>query len=782
MLLVLLNCCLVREFVLGPWREAWVSIIPKPYEWESVLMNTCPIALIKTAYKVLSKIFLDRISSACSTFDILCENNFSVLKGTSTQSPIFAIGFNMCKAYDFVGWVHLKESLVRIKMCNRFIRFFGGIHNSHVNRVITDFGLTDGYCVHDGLDQGQCIFYDLLLCEIKRQKCVYGYRLNSHFVSKNGQAESQAELTLFFAAGAFVDDTIWVGSSQTGTQHIFDIAGEFFRFNNISINNDKTVAISINCQVASPHLTISGAPITIAKKNESHHYLGIFLSTEGLSKSSMAKAHLDVRFLVNLVLRKAISNKQSGLSYDFLSNALHHPSLYNLKSFEQIQAKSKSASAVFFANSAGISGEPVYCKYVASFQRYGIVFVEQLCNQNGVVFDWRMFKHWKQLDFCGPVPLWFELLVHFLVGVGSSFVYPPSMDDCFSSDIFQSDEFGIVSNSLLCIDASCLSVYTNGFLSELRTLDMRASAAVFFEDVGLGLGIGVSGLILSTIIELQAIALALECVPLFHHVDLFSDSQAALDACKMESLLNLVVNWVKIKGHSGVSDNKHANKLAKDVVFSDWFLSHLVGECFLKASGTAVSGNSRYFVHNVFRSIGSGSRIVVSSLCADIDWYKSSLVWHSDSHLTADFTSMWTTGFQTYFMKCYPSVVCLFCGDIKVSDHIFSCLFDAAACAWLLDAYVSVWLVHFGLFCSSLHIVQLLATCATDKVAFMEKNNLIPCDGFIPISVTGLSLVFSAGVIRLLEIADALGVGFGFCKFCLFFSGIGNLVSVNIRV
>ncbi|KAG9293020.1 hypothetical protein G9A89_016382 [Geosiphon pyriformis] len=62
------------------------------YEWEGVLTNTQPIALIETACKILSKILSDRISLACSTFDVLHGDNFSVLKGTTTQSPIFAIG------------------------------------------------------------------------------------------------------------------------------------------------------------------------------------------------------------------------------------------------------------------------------------------------------------------------------------------------------------------------------------------------------------------------------------------------------------------------------------------------------------------------------------------------------------------------------------------------------------------------------------------------------------------------------------------------------------------
>ncbi|KAG9292209.1 hypothetical protein G9A89_023929 [Geosiphon pyriformis] len=45
-----------------------------------------------SAHKILSKILSDRISLAYSTFDVLCENNFSVLKGTMIQSPIFVIG------------------------------------------------------------------------------------------------------------------------------------------------------------------------------------------------------------------------------------------------------------------------------------------------------------------------------------------------------------------------------------------------------------------------------------------------------------------------------------------------------------------------------------------------------------------------------------------------------------------------------------------------------------------------------------------------------------------
>ncbi|KAG9293159.1 hypothetical protein G9A89_010496 [Geosiphon pyriformis] len=96
----------------------------------------------------------------------------------------------------------------------------------------------------------------------------------------------------------------------------------------------------------------------------------------------------------------------------------------------------------------------------------------------------------------------------------------------------------VVDNELILepdlVGSGSLFVYTDKSLKDLRTVGYKAGAATFFEDINLGLGVGVLDLMLSTMTELQVIVLALECVSLSSSVHLFLNSQSALNTCKSE--------------------------------------------------------------------------------------------------------------------------------------------------------------------------------------------------------------------------------------------------------
>ncbi|KAG9301763.1 hypothetical protein G9A89_003310 [Geosiphon pyriformis] len=670
--------------------EAWISIILKPYEWEGVLTNTRPIALIETACKILSKILSDRISSICSTFNVFRGDNFLVLKGTMIQSPIFVI-----------------------------------------SSVIED------------------------ALEKNRKLC---------------HADSKTGLTFFFAAGTFINDTIWVGSSQSATQYIFDIASEFFQINDISINNDKTVAIPINNRISNSSLFINNSSISIARKGESHQYLGMVhilldcnLSLSGLL-ANFFWFHDEVSMLVVLVLHSWIN----------------------------------------------------------------------------------LMIIMKRLDSRGPVLKWFKLSAAFFNDASLSLTCFLAVCSNSSLDILGSNDFMSVCDQLSRIDNSVLSVYMDGSMKDLGTVSCRASAAAFFEDIGLGLGVGISGLMFSILAELQVIALALECAPLSSTIYLFLDSQSALDACKSELGLvcsdfhnqcwvehqhivnvihdkNLKVSWHKVKDHSGC-------------------LPPRLDEHFIVTDYGVVSDNSRHFVLDIYQSIchahwevSSGSKFLEDGLWSDVDWVHSSLVWHSDLHMAASFTSQFSANAHMYFIKAlyhhlpvvirkhlyrrlYPSVLCLYCNDMEVSDHAFFYRVDESACRQLLDSYLlsfctsgsSVSAAFFKGFVfdnwfreavSIFHnpkvagmevvkFVHFLSMAFRDNIwlvrakhcTYMERNSLISLDSSVPILVSGLASGLFVGVLKLLGITNAFGMHFGFRKSCSFFSGVDNPVSVHIAM
>ncbi|KAG9298525.1 hypothetical protein G9A89_018884 [Geosiphon pyriformis] len=216
-------------------------------------------------------------------------------------------------------------------------------------------------------------------------------------MARTGKIEFNAGLTFYLAAGAFVDNTIWVGNCCTITQKILNISSEFFDLIDILINTEKTVAIPINSRTSNTSLEVSRSPISITKVGKAHQYLGIFLLTKDLSGPSLKKTNSDVKFFSSIVLHKTITDKQfsylvsavlqpiveyrtqfsfinrgtyekwdhiirkglkskASLPKNFPNEAVHYLFFYYLKPFEQVQAEAKVLSVLQFANDGfGIS-------------------------------------------------------------------------------------------------------------------------------------------------------------------------------------------------------------------------------------------------------------------------------------------------------------------------------------------------------------------------------------------------------------------------------------------
>ncbi|KAG9295347.1 hypothetical protein G9A89_013376 [Geosiphon pyriformis] len=171
--------------------------------------------------------------------------------------------------------------------------------------------------------------------------------------------------------------------------------------------------------------------------------------------------------------------------------------------------------------------------------------------------------YWRRLNLHGLVPKWFKLSVAFLNGKNLFFTCSSVLDSVGSLNILESHDFVSVCDCLSQVDDSLL-VYMDGSLSNLSSVGCRTGTAVFFENIDLDLGVG-------------------------------------------------------------VSENEHTDMIVGVTFLFNWyFLLHL-GEHFIMVDGGVVSGNSRHFVYDIYYSVcctywevGSGFRFLVGGLLSEI--------------------------------------------------------------------------------------------------------------------------------------------------------------------
>ncbi|KAG9297493.1 hypothetical protein G9A89_020895 [Geosiphon pyriformis] len=234
------------------------------------------------------------------------------------------------------------------------------------------------------------------------------------------------------------------------------------------------------------------------------------------------------------------------------------------------------------------------------------------------------------------------------------------------------------------------------------------------------------------VLELMAIALALECVLLWHSCIVHTDSSAVISMCQSGSLvLPHFKNkcWIEKKRiditiasnelNVGWTSNVMADLLAGEACSSIHVLSSGIPDSFFhRYVSVAIFSNVKHFIHGLCDASSCAKwklRFVKNffneDLVNDIDWDRTVAVWHPDWHFGSGHTSAKTTGLRTYFIKglhghlvvakhkCrynanYASVACIKYGDCESSDHTFVCASDVLL--WKED--LSDLASHNGLF------------------------------------------------------------------------------------
>ncbi|KAG9290241.1 hypothetical protein G9A89_022217 [Geosiphon pyriformis] len=369
-----------------------------------------------------------------------------------------------------------------------------------------------------------------------------------------------------------------------------------------------------------------------------------------------------------------------------------------------------------------------YLHMAKSLRRYGIVFVHQLLDCQGVCFEWNTFCRWKKLDPRGPVPVWFVLLVEFINGGGLLNRVALSYCSALADSLC---DFGYVNKHLLDSDLSSVTVYTDGSVKDLGSLGVCGGAAVYFPDANVSIRVKIDGLLSSIL-----------CVPTSWSVNLFTDNQALLNLCKsgngvfspdfhdkcwikkehirhVISKKGLSITWNKVKSHSGVVRNECANFYADATVASKFFLPLVVFYHFLRVEDRLVSGNARHIAKKLFNAVHSVSweakcigSFISAGLCNHFDKAKTFCVWHPDDKIKSGYTSSASATLhgqkkRLYNLR-YPSIAYIRCELVEDFDYVFSCAHNANVWETLLSDASMEWNVALKISANGNAIAKLL--------------------------------------------------------------------------
>jgi hypothetical protein len=325
------------------WKQGSIYPIPKNRDWEYNINITRPITLLETARKIFTKIINDRLASTFSTYSILSPNNWAALPGSSTQEPIhilqsviddakhtkqqaWILSLDMSKAYDSVHIPLLELAMNRIKIPPQITQLIINIFENRTNTVITPFGPTSPYQVHDGIDQGDTIspllwriFYDPLITRLSKSKS--GYTL--HTTTHPDIRHSPQVFTQTISCSAYMDDTTLISNSKSNLQDSCDLCSQFFLLNDIHINCDKSHLIVINNKERQAQVQLQNYTIQTSSHSIPIRILGTWHNNKGDKKFQQELILTKTIQTCNTIRRKIITDKQ----LRYIINQVHTPAI-----------------------------------------------------------------------------------------------------------------------------------------------------------------------------------------------------------------------------------------------------------------------------------------------------------------------------------------------------------------------------------------------------------------------------------------------------------------------
>ena len=272
----------VKEEGITPpsWKEAVITILPKPGKDKLLCQSYRPISLLNVDYKLYTSILSDRIQSFISDLTDVDQTGF--ITGRQTQdnirrtlhvihkikkdkTPTALISLDAAQAFDKVSH---KLTLERFGFDDKAIQCIKTLYTNPTARIKINGSLTDRFEIEQGCRQGCSLSPSLfaLFIEPLAQKI----RENIIGIEINGDEH---------VISLFADDVlIYLKNPLESFDYLMQTLDEFSSYSGYKLNKSKTQILMFNCE---PNAKLK--ELNINWEAKSFKYLGINI-TKDLSK------------------------------------------------------------------------------------------------------------------------------------------------------------------------------------------------------------------------------------------------------------------------------------------------------------------------------------------------------------------------------------------------------------------------------------------------------------------------------------------------------------------
>uniref|UniRef100_A0A670HV34 Reverse transcriptase domain-containing protein n=1 Tax=Podarcis muralis TaxID=64176 RepID=A0A670HV34_PODMU len=270
------------------WKEAHITMIPKPGTDKLDIKNYRPISLLNNDYKIFAEVMANRLKKCLVNIihkdqagflpnRFLKDNirhtvNLIEYLEDKNEIPVALIFIDAEKAFDNVSWEFLLKSMEKVGLEGEFMEGIKAIYSTQSAKLIINNNLTNSFKIEKGTRQG---------CPLSPLLFIMALEVILNKIRATSEIRGIKIGTKEFKLKAYADDLMLsLENPQRSMGVVLEKIEEFGKLSGFKLNKVKTKMLTKNIRKEGNEKLERTYGIKVVKKVR---YLGIWLTTKNIN-------------------------------------------------------------------------------------------------------------------------------------------------------------------------------------------------------------------------------------------------------------------------------------------------------------------------------------------------------------------------------------------------------------------------------------------------------------------------------------------------------------------